>query len=240
MNAMAFISQKGSEWSYSMGIKPNLACYFEMEVEEVYGNRPTVPKSKYDQFSTLELRLMEASVPVHNYASVVIRLWKWWVDDMGLRTIPLNLFLGDASLRYYLKYRAKASVDLVPNISYAMALHYELEFARYYLAVSGSEEQALIEFMSIDNPTFKYWIDQVNMGYRPQLIHDIISNIMRGNKFYKTSKTISHYSQLFEVHKTNLLDVIPKFESKINAYYGRRRIAARCRLAHAREQIMLL
>jgi hypothetical protein len=230
-----------------MRSKPNLAIYFENEVAKVYGNRPNVSSKQYDKFRTLELGLMESGVRPWHYAAVVVRLWKNWVEDKELRTLPMHVFLGVESLRYYIRYRRKLSVEIVgleSGLNRSLAIFTEQEFAKFYmqLRLNGyvvNESQALADFMdwNKNDPAIQAWMRIVEQGKRLELKQEVIRHIIQGNKLYRTDQVVNTYEELLKIYADNVVQVIYKLRCKAHNSYGSERQMYKSRIAKLEREL---
>lgn len=104
-----------------MAAEPQLARFYSEAMEEVYGVYIGVAAKHYQRFCAVEMELLNSGISLHNYAHTVARLWAKWCANKGLRTLPINVFLGQKSRSWYGEYLA-FGVDVATPVQFRSAV----------------------------------------------------------------------------------------------------------------------
>lgn len=150
------------------GIRPALVGYYIDAMKRVYDAIRRVKQDQYPQFERVEHMLLERGLYPENYAITVARLWKYWCLERRLRCLPVNVFLGNKSVRWYEEY-AMFGVDVVaPKVYRAKILADEYELARAVirLVMNGEvvPERVLVGTMNLSPE----WHQANAEGIRPR------------------------------------------------------------------------
>lgn len=204
---------------------PNLVRCYVNAMQRVYNISPIVPETYNSRFSKLEFELMDHRISSKHYAESQAVMWKPWVDKMGLKSVPLNVFLGVAAKARYNKLLAMPSVEPILDREVelrTLGLSFERGFATWYLDQImykhgiRDEGQALDVYLeSYTNEAVLYgWLDYCEEYGRLGLVREIVNQFC---SYWDIKKVCADYFNLACRYVDKLTDTRRKLNTRLDA-----------------------
>lgn len=168
-----------------LGLKPQLARYYESACEEVFGCSVKTKEFQFKQFQEVEKELIGMDIYPKDYAFGISKHLQSWVEGKGWLRLPFNVFLGPWAIKLYSTKIApvKFHETSTEEIEKGSLLHDELLVASFYIYSSG--EMTLDEVVEKLTPILRAnWLAAYVNDKRKEVILEALQvlSMERGRK----------------------------------------------------------